>query len=200
MDNFIMDLIEEPEEVERLLDALMARHLSTLGKVCQSVGDVVDIIRFGDDLGMDTGPFMSPQIYRNLFKGCHKRLFEYVRDNSSMRVFLHSCGSIYRLLPDLVEIGLEILNPVQTQSFEMDPARLKAEFGGKLTFWGGGADTRKILNSGTPEQVRADVLQRCEILSAGGGFVWNTIHNITPDVPPENIVAMFEAVKEFNGK
>jgi uroporphyrinogen decarboxylase len=199
MDNFIMDLLEEPEEVEALLDALMERHLATLEKVCKSVGDVVDIIRFGDDLGMDTGPFMSPQLYRDLFKPRHKQLYDYVKANSSMKVFLHSCGSIYRLLPDLVDIGLEILNPVQTQSADMDAARLKAEFGEKLTFWGGGADTRKVLNSGTPEQVRADVLRRCEIFAPGGGFVWNTIHNITPDVPPQNIIAMFDAVKEFNG-
>lgn len=199
MDNFIMDLLEEPDEVEALLDALMERHLSTLEKVCKSVGDVVDIIRFGDDLGMDTGPFMSPQLYRDLFKPRHKQLYDYVKTNSSMKVFLHSCGSIYRLLPDLVDIGLEILNPVETQSAEMDAARLKAEFGDKLTFWGGGADTRKILNSGTPEQVREDVLRRCEIFAPGGGFVWNTIHNITPDVPPQNIIAMFDAVKEFNG-
>lgn len=199
MDNFIMDLIEEPEEVERLLDALMERHLATLEKVCSSVGDVVDIIRFGDDLGMDSGPFMSPGIYRELFKPRHRQLFQYVKENSSMKVFLHSCGSIYRLLPDLVEIGLEIVNPVQTQSFEMDELRLKEEFGDKLTFWGGGADTRRILHSGTPGEVRADVLRRCDIFAPGGGFVWNTIHNITPDVPPQNIIAMFDAVREFNG-
>lgn len=199
MDNFIMDLLEEPEEVEALLDALMERHLATLEKVCQSVGDVVDIIRFGDDLGMDTGPFMSPLLYRDFFKPRHKQLYNYVKTNSSMKVFLHSCGSIYRLLPDLVDIGLEVLNPVQTQSADMNAARLKVEFGDKLTFWGGGADTRKILNSGTPEQVSEDVLRRCEIFAPGGGFVWNTIHNITPDVPPQNIIAMFDAVREFNG-
>jgi len=198
MDNFIMDLLEEPEEVEELLDHLVERHLLTLEKVCAAVGDVVDIIRFGDDLGMDTGPFMSPTIYRDLFKPRHTRLFQYAKANSNMKVFLHSCGSIYRLIPDLIEAGVEVLNPVQTESHEMDPATLKKEFGQDICFWGGGANTRSILNRGSPEEVRKDVLNRLEIFSPGGGFVFNTVHNITPDVPPENILAMYDAVKEFN--
>lgn len=200
MDNFIMDLLEEAEAVEKLLDALVENHLKTLDKVCTSVGDLVDIIRFGDDLGMDTGPFMSPTIYRELFKSRHTALFQYAKKHSQAKVFLHSCGSIYRLLPDLIEAGVEVLNPVQTESHEMDPATLKREFGKDIVFWGGGANTRKILNRGTPGQVRDDVLQRMEIFAPGGGFVFNTVHNITPDVPPENIVAMYEAVAEFNGR
>lgn len=199
MDNFIMDLIEEPEEVERLLDALVEHHLKGLEKVCESVGDVVDIIRFGDDLGMDTGPFMNPKMYRELFKQRHTKIFGYAKKHSQAKIFLHSCGSIYRLIPDLIEAGVDILNPVQTESFEMDPSILKKEFGNDITFWGGGVNTRSILNQGTAEDVRQDVLNRMEIFSPGGGFVFNTVHNITPDVPPENIVAMYEAVREFNG-
>ena len=197
MDNFLMDLIAEPENVERLLDALMEIHLRTLDKVCRAVGDIVDICRFGDDLGTDTGPFMAPATYRQLFKPRHKILCEYVHRHSSMRTFLHSCGSIHALLPDLIDAGFEIINPVQTACRDMEPDRLKREFGRDITFWGGGADTRATLNHGSPADVRRDVLERLKIFAPGGGFVFNTIHNILPDVPPENIVAMFDAIREY---
>ncbi len=197
MDNFLMDVYSEPEEVEKLLDALMEKHLSTLEKVCAAVGDVVDILRFGDDLGMDSGPFMSPEIYRNLFKPRHSRLCAYVHKNSNMKTFLHSCGSIYRLVPDLIDAGYDILNPVQTTCFEMEPERLKKEFGADITFWGGGSDTRFVLNRGTTQEVMDDVKKRLEVFAPGGGYVFNPIHNIMPDVPPQNIVAMFDAIDEF---
>jgi len=199
MDNFLMDLIAEPEQVERLLDSLMEVHLRTLEKVCAAVGDVADLCRFGDDLGTDTGPFMAPATYRSLFKSRHTQLCDYVHRNSSMKTFLHSCGSIHALLPDLIDAGFEVINPVQTACRDMDPVRLKREFGASVTFWGGGADTRATLNHGTPAAVRQDVLDRLKVFAPGGGFVFNTIHNILPDVPPENIVAMFDAVRDFNG-
>jgi uroporphyrinogen decarboxylase len=198
IDNFLMDLVSDQDNVERLLDALLEIHLQTLENVCNAVGDVVDILRFGDDLGMDSGPFMAPRIYRKLFKPRHKMLCDYVKEHSQMHTFLHSCGSIYRLLPDLIEAGYDVINPVQTNTRDMDPRRLKAEFGADITFWGGGADTRHILNHATPAEVKDHVTERLEIFSPGGGFVFNTIHNMLPDVPPQNIVAMFDAVDEFN--
>ena len=197
IDNFLMDLVLAPNEVERFLDALMERHLSSLEKICAAVGDVIDIIRLGDDLGMNTGPFMSPVTYQKLFKPRHKKLCEYIKGNSSMHTFLHSCGDIYQLIPDLMDAGFEILNPVQTNAKGMDPRRLKTEFGQDVTFWGGGADTRNVLNNGTPAEVKSHIRRNVEILAPGGGFVFNTIHNILPDVPPENIVAMFETVDEY---
>lgn len=198
IDNFLMDLMLQPAEVERLLDALMEIHLQTLENVCNAVGDVVDIIRFGDDLGTDQGPFMAPHIYRELFKPRHTILCNYVKEHSQMHTFLHSCGSLYKLLPDLIDAGFEIINPVQITSRDMEPERLKREFGQHITFWGGGADTRHTLNQGDPAQVKAHVRELLEIFSPGGGYVFNTVHNILPDVPPENILAMFEAVEEFN--
>lgn len=198
IDNFLMDLLAAPALVEALLEALMQIHLATLEKVCRAVGDLVQLCRFGDDLGTDMGPFMAPDLYRKLFKRHHARLCDYVHSHSTMRTFLHSCGSIYALLPDLIEAGFEVINPVQTACRDMEPNRLKREFGRHVTFWGGGVDTRHVLNRGTPEDVRSDVLQRLRILAPGGGFVFNTIHNILPDVPPENIVAMYDAVEEFN--
>jgi len=199
MDNFLMDLVLDPGNVERLVDALFQLHMITLERVCRAVGDVVDLVRFGDDLGMDSGPFMSPDLYRNLFKPRHEAMCEYVKANSDMHTFLHSCGSIHTLIPDLMEAGFEVLNPVQTSCRDMDPRRLKQEFGREVTFWGGGCDMREILNRATPRQVKAHVLERLEILSPGGGFVFNTEHNILPEVPAENIVAMAEAIQQFGG-
>jgi uroporphyrinogen decarboxylase len=198
MDNFLMDLVIDQNNVERLLDALMEVHLGTLQKICSAVGDVVDLVRFGDDLGMETGPFMAPGIYKKLFKPRHKILCDTVKANSQMHPFLHSCGSIYKLLPDLIEVGYEVINPIQTSACDMEPRLLKSEFGSNITFWGGGCDTRRVLNRATPAEVKDHVTERLEIFSPGGGFVFNTVHNILPDVPPENIVAMYEAVHEFN--
>lgn len=194
MDNFLMDLIAEPEAVESFLEAIVEIHLQTLEKVCAAVGDIADVCRFGDDLGTDTGPFMAPAMYRKFFKKHHSRMCEFVRRHSTMHTFLHSCGSIYALLPDLIESGFDIINPVQTACRDMEPEKLKREFGNDITFWGGGCDTRSVLNHGTPEEVRDHVRRRIDILAPGGGFVFNTIHNILPDVPPQNIEAMFDAV------
>jgi uroporphyrinogen decarboxylase len=200
MDNFLMDLMCDPYNVEKLLDQLMIRHLATLEKVCNSVGDIVDIIRFGDDLGMSTGPFMDAETYRALFKPRHKILCDYVKSHSKMHTFIHSCGSISLLMPYLIEAGIEIFNPVQTNCYKMEPEFLKREFGKDCTFWGGGIETAGTLNSGPPSKIREQVIQRMEIFSKGGGFVFNTVHNILPDVPPQNIIAMFDAVKEFNSQ
>jgi uroporphyrinogen decarboxylase len=197
LDNFLVDVVMDPLNVERLLDALLERHMATLEKVCAAVGDIADIVRFGDDLGTDQGPFMSPKIYRSLFKPRQKVMTDYVHAHSQMHTFLHSCGSIYKLMPDLIEAGFEIINPVQTSARDMDPVRLKQEFGRDLTFWGGGCDTRHILNHGTPEEVRDHVCRNIEILAPGGGFVFNTVHNILPDVPPQNFLAMFEAIDTY---
>ena len=198
MDNFMMDLYIEPTNVEQLLDALLEKHMATLAKVCEYLGDIVEVIRFGDDLGGMGGPLIDPELYRQFFKPGHKQLCEFVKQNSNMHTFLHSCGSIYQLIPDLIEAGFEILNPVQTQGTDMEPEKLKTEFGKDVTFWGGGIETVGTLNNGTIKEVKAEVFKRLEIFSKNGGFIFNPIHNILPDVPPQNIMAMVDAVKEFN--
>lgn len=197
MDNFLMDLAAQPENVEALLDALMERHLATLEKACRAVGDVADIIRFGDDLGANGGPFMSPAMYRKFFKPRLTRLCHYVHQHTRLKTFLHSCGSIRALLPDLIEAGFDVINPVQTNCRGMAPEGLKRDFGNDICFWGGGCDTKSVLPRATPQEVKDHVKRRLEILMPGGGFVFNTVHNILPEVPPENIVAMYEAVAEF---
>lgn len=197
IDNFLMDLVLEPEKVEELLETLLQIHMQTLENVCTAVGDIVDIIRFGDDLGTDTGMFMNPDIYRTLFKPRHQQLCDYVHKHSNMKTFLHSCGSIYPVIPDLIEAGYDIINPVQISARDMEPEKLKKEFGKDITFWGGGCDTRAILNRGTEQEVIDHVKRNIEILAPGGGWVFNTVHNIMPDVPPQNIVAMFKTVNEY---
>jgi uroporphyrinogen decarboxylase len=198
MDNFLMDLYREATNVERFLDAIMKIHMETLAKVCEAVGDIVDIIRFGDDLGMDSGPFMPLDKYRRFFHQHRTQLCDFVKKNSQMHTFLHTCGSVHLFIPDFIESGIEIINPVQTSCRDMEPDKLKNEFGNDIVFWGGGVDTRNILNRGSVADVKDQVKQRLEIFSPNGGFVFNPIHNILPDVPPENIVAMFEAIEEFN--
>ena len=198
IDNFLMDLYLEPANVHRLLDELLEMHLDFLSKICESIGDVVDIIKFGDDLGTNTGPFIPAGIYREFFRPRHKKMCDFVKANSSAHTMLHCCGGIYELIPELIEAGFEILNPVQINAFNMEPERLKKEFGNELTFWGGGCNTQSILNHGTPQQVKDHVRCNLEVFSKGGGYVFTSIHNIMPDVPPENIMAMFETVMEFH--
>ncbi len=197
IDNFLMDLVVDTANAERLLDALLELHFDTLDHVIAAVGDIVDVLRFGDDLGMDNGPLMSPSTYRAIFKPRQTALNAYVHERSSMKTFLHSCGSLYDLLPDIIETGVDILNPVQISARDMEPTKLKAEFGDAITFWGGGADTRKVLPKGTPAEVKDHVRRNIEAFAPGGGFVFATAHNMLPDVPPANIEAMYEAVDEY---
>lgn len=196
MDNFLMDLYSDEENVEALVEQLMQRHLATLENVCEAVGDVVDILRFGDDLGMDTGMFMSREKYQTFFKPYHTKLNEYVHTHSKMKTLLHSCGSIYPIIPDLIEAGYDVLNPVQTTAYQMDPVILKQEFGKDITFWGGGCNTRTVLNLSKPEEVYEYTRRMIDIFNQDGGFVFNQEHNIMPDVPPENILAMYRAVED----
>ena len=170
--------------------------ITSLSHISKAVGDVVDILRFGDDLGMDTGMFMSKDKYREIFKPRHKLLNEYVHTHSNMKTLLHSCGSVYPIIDDLIEAGYDILNPVQTTARDMDPKTLKREFGKDITFWGGGCNTRTILNRGTPQEVYDYTMRMIEIFSKDGGFVFNQEHNILPDVPAENMLAMYKAVND----
>lgn len=196
IDNFLMDTYADEENVEALVEQLMIRHMATLEKVCEAVGDIVDILRFGDDLGMDTGMFMSREKYQTLFKPYHTKLNEYVHKHSRMKTFLHSCGSIYPIIPDLIEAGYDVLNPVQTTAYQMDPEVLKREFGKDITFWGGGCNTRTVLNHASPKEVYEYARRMIDIFNQDGGFVFNQEHNIMPDVPPENILAMYRAVAD----
>ena len=197
MENLYLYLASEKPKLGRFLDRLTELHLENLSRILPKVRGSVDILVVGDDLGMQSGPQMSRATYRELFLPRHKRIYNYAREASGAHIFLHCCGGVYQLIPDLIEAGVEILNPVQTGARYMEPERLKREFGRDLTFWGGGCDTQGLLASGTPAEVRGDVRRRLEIFMPGGGYVWNQVHNVMADVPPENVVAMLEAAHEF---
>jgi uroporphyrinogen decarboxylase len=199
-DNFLMLIAAEPATTHRLLDALVEIHLNKLESYLKAVGPFIDIVLFSDDLGMQSGPLISPKMYRDFLKPRHSILWKRAKELAPhIKVMLHCCGGIRPLLDDLIEAGLDAVNPVQTSCAGMEPAGLKRDFGDQICFWGGGCDTQTILPNATPEEVRKHVLDRLEILSPGGGFVFQQVHNIMANVPPENIVAMFDAVREFNG-
>jgi uroporphyrinogen decarboxylase len=179
---------------ERMLEWQMAYWDMVLGQV----GPYIDLVQIGEDLGSQHGPLMAPATFRRIYKPRMRRLVDFIKQRTKARVFLHSCGSIYQMIPDLIEVGIEVLNPVQVNAAEMDSARLKREFGKDLTFWGGGCDP-VVLQTGTPTEVRDDVKRRIHDLAPGGGFVFGSVHNIQANVPPANIVAMFEAAQEFGG-
>jgi len=197
IDNFLCDIYLDKNGTGSLLDRLVERNLKKLDRIIKGVGQYVDILQFGDDLGSQGGPFMSPNIYKEVFKPRHKKMWDFVHENSKCKVFLHSCGSIYELLPHLIDAGLDILNPVQTSAIDMEPEKLKKEFGKYITFWGGGCDTRDVLPSKTPKEIKEHVKRRIDILGKDGGFVFNQVHNILADIPPENVIAMLQAACEY---
>lgn len=194
---FMMDLAGGGSFAEDLIGRIIEVQMTNLSLFLEAVGDDVQIIQFGDDLGAQDRPQMSRKMYLEYFKPGHTRLFQYVHQHSDCAVFMHSCGSIYSLMPDLIEAGVDILNPVQTSAAHMAPQRLKAEFGDQIVFWGGGCDTQQVLPNATPDEIARHVTERIEIFGPGGGFVFNQIHNIQANIPPENIVAMFDAVRNY---
>ena len=193
-DNFLMLLAGEPQRAHRFLDKLMEIHLRNLERFLRTVGEHIDIILFGDDLGMQSGPQVSPAMYREYFKPRERTMWQMVKQRAPhLKIQLHCCGGVRELLPDLIEAGLDAINPVQITCRGMDPAGLKRDFGDRLTFWGGACDTRDVLIKGTPTQVRDHVRRQIEIWRPGGGFVFQQVHNILADVPPANVVAMYDA-------
>ena len=173
--------------------------IENLQRIHDAVGDSIDVIyTCGTDFGTQIGTFCSPETYRKLYMPHYVRTNDWIHTHTKWKIMKHSCGSIPDLLPLFIESGFDIINPVQCSAKGMDPAFLKKEFGKDIIFWGGGVNTQWTLPFGTPDQVRTEVLTRCEIFSKGGGYIFNAIHNVLPNTPVENIVAMIEAVREFN--
>ncbi len=171
--------------------------LANLAKIYDAVGDKVTAVFItGTDFGTQNGPFISCKAYQKLYQPFHRKVNDWVHQHTPWKTFIHSCGSVIDLLPDILEAGFDILNPVQCSAAGMDPKTLKERFGAKLTFWGGGVDTQKTLPFGTPEQVRQEVKERIAIFNRNGGFVFNTVHNVQARTPRENLVALYQAVKE----
>ena len=193
-DNFFMLLAGEPDRAHAFLDKLMEIHLRNLDRFLRTVGPHIDIILFGDDLGMQSGPQVSPAMYREYFKPRERLMWQTVKKLAPhLKIQLHCCGGVRELLPDLIDAGLDAINPVQITCRGMEPAGLKRDFGGQLTFWGGGCDTRQVLIQGSPREVTEHVRRLLDIWRPGGGYVFQQVHNILADVPPANVVAMYEA-------
>jgi hypothetical protein len=175
--------------------------LANLAKLYDAVGDRVAVVFItGTDFGTQHGSFISPATYRKLYQPFHRRVNDWVHQHTPWKTFIHSCGSVISLLDDFIDAGFDILNPVQCSASGMAAQTLKERFGQKISFWGGGVDTQKTLPFGTPEEVRREVLERIRVFGRGGGFVFNTVHNVQARTPAENLVALYEAVRETRGQ
>lgn len=189
------DLIIAPDFVEAFLARYAEFWVRMTERALREVGDLVDLVMFGDDLGTQQGPVMNPALYRGLIKPTHARMVQAAK-KFGKPVLLHSCGSVAALIPDFIEIGIDALHPVQVTAKDMDTAQLKRQFGRDITFWGG-IDTHRVLPRGTPAEVREEVRNRIADLAPGGGYILGSVHNIQAEVPVENVLAMVEAAKEF---
>jgi uroporphyrinogen decarboxylase len=189
---FMELLITDRELVEYYLDKLVESHLANLQVYLQCVNNRIQVIQLGDDLGTQEALQLSPKLYRELFKPRQEKLFRYIHENSTLKVFLHSCGAIYDILGDLAEIGLDIINPVQISSPNMAPQKLKKEYGKKLVFWGGGCETQHILPAASLDEIRRHVAENIAVFAPGGGYVFTQVHNIQQEIAAERILAVYE--------
>ena len=195
-EQFYVDLAWNQEFVTYMLNRLVEYKSKYWKRALEEVGDLVDIVIECDDLGLQNSLMLSPTAYRKLIKPYHKKLFHLIKDQAPVKIFFHSCGSIRPIIGDLIDAGIDILNPIQISAKGMDPLELKKEFGKDLVFWGGGVETQRILNYGTTQEIKDNVKQNIDALAPGGGFVFAAVMQIQADVPPENIIAMWEAWKE----
>ncbi|UCF61429.1 MAG: hypothetical protein JSV37_01760 [Anaerolineaceae bacterium] len=194
-ERFMMDMVSDEPFVAALMDTLLELYFEFYTVYLEVVGPYVQIIAVGDDLGMQTGPLMSPDLYRRLIKPRHKELYDFIHSRTETKILHHSCGGVFPLVQDLIDVGVDILNPIQTSAQGMDPANLKRTFGDRLVFHGG-IDVQQILPFATPERVREEVRRIVATLGKGGGYIFAPSHNFQADVPPENIVAMYETIQE----
>ena len=196
LERWFMDLVTDPEFCEAVLDQTLKFWLDWFRLFLDEAGDVVDVIMIGDDLAGQDGPLFNPAIYRRLVKPRQKQLVQYIRSRTQARIWYHTCGSCAVYIPDLLDNGIHILNPVQTSARNMDPFDLKRRFGRDLSFWGGGCDAQHVLSRGTPAEVAANVRYHLSAFMPGGGYVFNSIHNIQGEVPPANVIALFDTAYE----
>lgn len=192
---FLEDLLIRPSFAEALMDRTVDFFVQVADRALQEAGEYIDLCIFGEDIGTQNTPLFRPELYRRMLKPRHRRMVEAIKRHGKP-VIHHTCGSVYALIPDLIDVGIDALNPIQVSAAEMDTKRLKQEFGRDLTFWGG-IDTHKVLPFGTPTEVREEVKRRIGDLGDGGGYVLAAVHNIQAEVPPENVIAMFEVALEF---
>lgn len=197
-DNWLCMLAAEPERAEAMLDKLLEVKMAYWDNMLGVYGNHVDFISECDDLGTQTSSFISYDMFRELILPYHRKLYSHIKSKYDVKILLHSCGAVSGMIGDLIDAGVDALNPVQTTAANMDPQYLKREFGKDIVFWGGGIDTQHTLPFGSPGKIKDMVKRNIDILGKDGGFIFATIHNIQPDVPIENFVAMMEALREYS--
>jgi uroporphyrinogen decarboxylase len=197
LQQWFMDMLDQPDFCEALLDRTLQFWLDWFDAFLREVGDVVDVIMIGDDLAGQGGPLFQPDFYRRVVKPRHKQLVQFIKTRTTAKIWYHTCGACRDYIPDLLENGIDALNPVQISAAQMDPGQLKSEFGDRLVFWGGAIDAQHVLPQADPETVREHVRRNIEALKPGGGYVFNNVHNIQAGVPAENVLAMYDAAYEF---
>ena len=197
LEQWFMDMVDNPDFCEALLDEILKFWMDYYSGFMAEVGDIVDVVMIGDDIAGQDGPLFSPGFYRDIVKPRQKRLVQHIKSLTSAKIWYHTCGSCVQYIPDLIDNGIDILNPVQISADGMDPKQLKERFGDKLVFWGGGIDAQHVLPFASPEEVKEHVRRNIEIFKTGGGYVFNNVHNIQAGVPAENIVALFDAAYEY---
>ena len=197
MENFLIDLISNKPFAERLLDIITDYVLEFCDAYLDKAGKYFDVIFIYDDIAMQNGPMLSPGIYKEMIKPRHKMILDKIHSKTHAKICYHSCGSIIKFIDDFIEIGVDFLNPVQLSAYGMDAFKLKSNYGEKIGFWGGGVDTQKIFPFGKPEDIINDVRKNIKTLMTNGGYIFNPIHCIQPDVPPENIIAAFKAAIDY---
>ena len=195
-DTFLVDLVADPEFARYMLEVRLEAVLKRWDQMLKILGDVPQVVCIGDDLGLQDGPQISPEVYRKIIKPIHRKFVSFIKSRTKSKILIHTCGSVYKLIPDLIEVGIDILNPVQVSARDMHSGRLKKEFGKDIVFWGG-FDTQWVLPFGQVEDVRDEVKRIIDDFAPGGGFVFNTVHNIQHDVPVENLLAMFETFEKY---
>jgi len=196
--NFLMALVSEPAFADRMMDRITDIYIESCNRYLDQVGPYIQVFTFWDDVCGQDGWLIRPELYRAVIKPKQRRLVEAIKRKTSARLFYHSCGATFDLVPDLIDLGFEILNPVQVSARGMDTRRLKAAYGNDITFWGG-VDTQHVLPFGTPADVRDEVRRRIDDLAPGGGYVFAAVHNIQAFVPPANVVAAFDTALEYGG-
>lgn len=197
LENFFMALVAEPKFADRMMDQITEIYIESCNNYLEQVGEYLHVFTYWDDVCGQNGWLISPDIYRKIVKPKQRRLLETIRRKTNAKVYYHGCGAVYDLIPDLIELGFDILNPVQVSARGMDTKRLKEEYGDDIVFWGGGVDTQCVLPFGKAEEVADEVKRRIDDLAPGGGFVFAAVHNIQALVPPENIVTAFETALEY---
>ncbi len=194
-EDWYCDLAADPDLFRALMEAVLEVMLEWNRRAFEQIGDLVDLVGFGDDVGLQDRPVCSVPMYREMIRPYQERILDHIHRHTSAKVFYHTCGCVYPYIEDFIEMGVDALNPVQVSARQMEPERLKREFGDRITFWGA-IDTQHLLPHGTPEEVAAGVRRMFETMGPRGGYVLSAVHNIQPDVPPENLLALFEAGQE----